>query len=44
MVNKCMIYDEDFMTRSSHNKSISERKGNNQYRGKPYSALVSKGK
>lgn len=42
MVNKCMIYDEDCKAHSTHYKSISERKGNNQYRGKLYSALANK--
>lgn len=44
LVNTCMIYGEDCIARSSHYKSVSERKGKNQYRGKPYSAPTDRGK
>ncbi|XP_050892992.1 uncharacterized protein LOC127098435 [Lathyrus oleraceus] len=44
IVNKCRIYDEDYMACTTHYNSVSERKGNNQFRGKPYSALTDKGK
>ncbi|XP_050919045.1 uncharacterized protein LOC127136541 [Lathyrus oleraceus] len=44
LVNKCMIYDKGCMAHFVHYKSVSKRKGNNQYRGKPYSALDEKGK
>lgn len=44
LVNKCRIYDEDWMAYYAHYKSISERKGKNQYNGKAYSAPADKGK
>ncbi|XP_050915008.1 uncharacterized protein LOC127129952 [Lathyrus oleraceus] len=33
LVNKYRIYDEDYKAHSTHYKSVSERKGNNQFRG-----------
>lgn len=44
LVNKCRTYDEDCRAHSAHYKSVSERKGKNQFRGKPYSAPADKGK
>lgn len=44
LVNKCRIYDEDIRARSAHYKSINEKKGKDQNRGKPYSTLAEKGK
>ncbi|XP_050892138.1 uncharacterized protein LOC127097682 [Lathyrus oleraceus] len=38
------IYDEDNKARSTHYKSMSERRGKNQYYGKSYSALADRGK
>lgn len=43
-MNKCRIYDEDCRAHSSHYRSVSERKRKNQFMGKPYTALVDKGK
>ncbi|XP_050896680.1 uncharacterized protein LOC127103468 [Lathyrus oleraceus] len=34
LVNKCRIYDEDCMARSAQYKSVNERNGKNQFRGK----------
>ncbi|XP_050895812.1 uncharacterized protein LOC127102487 [Lathyrus oleraceus] len=43
--SKCIkIYDEDSRTHYVYYKSLSEKKGNNQYRGKLYSAPTEKGK
>ncbi|XP_050876214.1 uncharacterized protein LOC127079905 [Lathyrus oleraceus] len=42
--NKCRIYDEDIRAHSAHYKSLSEKKGKNQYCGKPYIAPTDKGK
>ncbi|XP_050896568.1 uncharacterized protein LOC127103345 [Lathyrus oleraceus] len=44
LVNKCRIYDEDCRARSTYYKNVRERKGKNQFRGKPYSSLEEKGK
>lgn len=44
LMNKCTIYDKDNRARSAHYKSLGEKKGNNQYRGKPYNAPANKGK
>lgn len=33
LVNKCSIYDEDSSAHSAHYKSLSEKKGKNQYHG-----------
>ncbi|XP_050888735.1 uncharacterized protein LOC127093882 [Lathyrus oleraceus] len=44
LVNKCRIYDKDCRACSAHYKSVSERKGNNKYREKSYSAPANKGK
>ncbi|XP_050908927.1 uncharacterized protein LOC127122669 [Lathyrus oleraceus] len=44
LVNKSRIYDEDSRARSAHYKSISEKKGNGQFRGKPYVTPADKGK
>ncbi|XP_050908293.1 uncharacterized protein LOC127121912 [Lathyrus oleraceus] len=35
-MNKCSIYDEDSRVISSHYKSSSKKKSENQFRGKPY--------
>lgn len=37
LVKKCRIYDEDSKAKSSHYKSLSERRGKNQSRGNSYS-------
>ncbi|XP_050896449.1 uncharacterized protein LOC127103225 [Lathyrus oleraceus] len=44
LVNKSRIYDEDSRSRSAYYKSISEKKGNGKFRGKPYVTPVDKGK
>lgn len=44
LVNKCRTYDEEYRARSTHYKRNNQRKGKNQYRGKPYSAPTNKGK
>lgn len=43
-MNKCGINDEDFRAHFTHFKNASDRKGNNQFRGKPYNAQDDKGK
>ncbi|XP_050901987.1 uncharacterized protein LOC127108975 [Lathyrus oleraceus] len=43
-VNTCRIYDEDSRARFALYKSLSEKKGKNQYRGKLHSAPANKGK
>ncbi|XP_050918757.1 uncharacterized protein LOC127136210 [Lathyrus oleraceus] len=43
LVNKCRIYDEDIGDHLAHYKSLSEKKGKNQYRGNSYSAPADKG-
>lgn len=42
LVNKCRIYDEDNRARSTHYKSVSEKKNGNQSRGKLYATPVAK--
>ncbi|XP_050918381.1 uncharacterized protein LOC127135791 [Lathyrus oleraceus] len=42
LVNKCCIYDEDSRARYAHFKSVSEKKNENQIRGKPYAIPVAK--
>lgn len=44
LVNKCRIYDEDNRVRSSHYKSLSDKRGNQLNPEKLYSALNVKGK
>lgn len=44
LVNKCRIFDEDNRARSAHYKSLNEKKGKNQYRGKSFSAPANKRK
>ncbi|XP_050920019.1 uncharacterized protein LOC127137614 [Lathyrus oleraceus] len=44
LVNKCRIYEEDSCVKSVHYKSVSEKKGGNQNRRKPYVSLADKGK
>ncbi|XP_050896271.1 uncharacterized protein LOC127103015 [Lathyrus oleraceus] len=44
LVNKYRIYDEDIMARFVHYKSLSEKKGKNQYHSKSYNASTDKGK
>lgn len=44
LVNKCRIYDEDNRALSANYKSLSEKKGENENRGKLYSASADKGK
>ena len=44
MVNKCRIYDEDRRARSSHYKSVSDKRMGNQNREKHYVVLNGKGK
>lgn len=43
LVNKSRIYDEDNRARSTHYKSLGEKKVSNQNSGKPYVARCSKG-
>jgi hypothetical protein len=43
LVNKCRIYDEDSRARSTYYKSISDKKGKGQDRGKPYMSPADKG-
>jgi hypothetical protein len=40
LVNKCSIYVEDNMARSTHYKSVNEKKNGGQNRGKPYANPV----
>jgi hypothetical protein len=40
LVNKCRIYVEDNMARSTHYKSVNEKKNEGQNRGKPYANPV----
>lgn len=42
-MNKCRIYDEDSRACSPYYKTLSERKGKNQYHGKLYSTPADKG-
>lgn len=44
LVNKCVIFDEDNWTRSSHYKSLNDRKGKVKFRGTPYVTPAYKGK
>lgn len=44
LVNKCIIYDEDSRVRSSHYKSLSEKRGRRLNCEKLYSVLANKGK
>lgn len=44
MVNKCKSYDEDNRARSSHYKSLNEKKEKSHNRGELYSASAKKGK
>ncbi|XP_050875621.1 uncharacterized protein LOC127079257 [Lathyrus oleraceus] len=44
LVNKCIIYDEDSRVRSSHYKSLSEKRGRRLNCEKLYSVLADKGK
>ncbi|XP_050876727.1 uncharacterized protein LOC127080451 [Lathyrus oleraceus] len=44
LVNKSRIYDEDRKAQFAHYKSLSEKKGKGQFRGKPYVTPVDKGK
>lgn len=44
LVNKYRIYDEDSRVHSAHYKSLTEKKGNNQYYGKMYNVPADKGK
>ncbi|XP_050877790.1 uncharacterized protein LOC127081589 [Lathyrus oleraceus] len=44
LVKKYKIYDENNKAKSAHYKSLSERRGKNQNRGKSYSAPADKGK
>lgn len=44
LVSKCRIYDEDIMASFSYYKSMNERNGKNQYRGKLYNASSDRGK
>ncbi|XP_050909666.1 uncharacterized protein LOC127123498 [Lathyrus oleraceus] len=44
LVNKCKIYDEDSHARSSHYKSISDKRSGNHNRNKPYNVTNAKGK
>ncbi|XP_050908046.1 uncharacterized protein LOC127121632 [Lathyrus oleraceus] len=44
IVDALKIYDKDSKARSTHYKSVSERKGKIQIRGKSYSTLADKGK
>lgn len=44
LVNKCRIYDEDSCVRSSHYKSINDKRSGNQNCNKPYDVIDAKGK
>lgn len=44
LVTKSRIYDEDRKAQSAHYKSLSEKKGKGQFRGKPYVTPTDKGK
>lgn len=44
LVNNCRIYDEDNNARSTHYKSISEKKGKRRFLGKSYVTLADKWK
>ncbi|XP_050877291.1 uncharacterized protein LOC127081044 [Lathyrus oleraceus] len=43
-IKKGIVYQEIHRARSTQYKSVSERKGDNKFRGKPYSSLVDKEK
>lgn len=43
-MSKCRIYDDDIRACSAHYKSINEKKGKNQYHGKPYNSPTDRGK
>lgn len=44
LVNKCHIYDENNHARSSHYRSVSDKRNGNQNCGKPYVVPNGKGK
>ena len=44
LVNKCIIYNEDNRSRSTHYKSFSDKKRKDQNCGKPYGSPDDKGK
>lgn len=44
LVNKCRIYDEDNRARSTHYKSLGEKRGKQLNHGKLYNASADKGK
>ena len=43
-MNKSRIFDEDSKARFTHYKNLNEKKGNGQFRGKPYVTPADKGK
>lgn len=43
-MNKCRVYDQDNIAKSSFYKSYNEKNGNNPDHGKPYSTPVDKGR
>lgn len=43
-MNKCRIFGEDCMARTTHYKSLSDKKGRDQSLGKPYVTSANKDK